>query len=264
MSTPDFDPELERRWRALSTEAPAPRVDEAIRAAARRAAARHATRRRPTWQRLVPFAAAAAVGVIAFVLVRQGPTPVPTATPQSAPTTVPAPVAAPAPSPVAPMAEESTSARSKAPPAVATESREREVAREQRIADAPSPQAPATDDIAGALRAHVPDATRAIEVPGSARATAEGDEGLPARLADRVKADAATRLGVDPAAVTLVSAEAVTWSDGSLGCRTPGEMAIQVLTPGFRVVVDAGGTRLVYHTDTREQFRFCPRAGAVR
>ncbi|MBV6423662.1 MAG: hypothetical protein NAOJABEB_01463 [Steroidobacteraceae bacterium] len=286
MSTPDFDPELERRWRGLSTEEPGPTIDEAIRAAARRTAAQGAMRRRPTWQRVTPFAAAAAVGVIAFVLVRQSPAPapaparmpVPAATTAPATTTAPAATTAPAPSAVAPTAVEPSApaprqaatsdlptTQAKAPPSAATESSAREIAQKQRSAEpAPPPKASTADEIAGMLRAHAPAAARAIEVPAPARAHGEGDEGLPAHLADRVRADAATRLGVDPDAVTLVRAEAVTWSDGSLGCRTPGEMAIQVLTPGFRVVVEAGGTQLVYHTDTRDQVRFCPRAGAVR
>jgi hypothetical protein len=66
-------------------------------------------------------------------------------------------------------------------------------------------------------------------------------------------------MGIEPEEVTIVAVEAVTWADGALGCRRPGELAIQVLTPGYRVDVDAAGKRLVYHTDMRAQIRVCER-----
>ncbi len=44
----------------------------------------------------------------------------------------------------------------------------------------------------------------------------------------------------------LVSSEAVTWPDSSLGCPSPGVMYTQALVDGLRVVVDAGGRRWDY------------------
>lgn len=40
---------------------------------------------------------------------------------------------------------------------------------------------------------------------------------------------------------TVTSAMAVTWNDSSLGCPKPGMMYSQVITPGFRVLVEADG-----------------------
>ncbi len=66
-------------------------------------------------------------------------------------------------------------------------------------------------------------------------------QGVPPAVVQAAVADAAARAGVDPAAVTVVSAEAVTFPDGGLGCPEPGMMYTHVLTPGYRVVVEAGG-----------------------
>jgi hypothetical protein len=63
------------------------------------------------------------------------------------------------------------------------------------------------------------------------------------------RADLAQRLGLAPEAIKLVSVEAVEWSDASLGCPQPGMMYAQVITPGFLVVLEAGGATYTYHTD---------------
>jgi hypothetical protein len=81
-----------------------------------------------------------------------------------------------------------------------------------------------------------------------------------AALVDPVVADAATRLAVDPAAVTLVSIDAVTWNDGSLGCPKPGEMYTQALVDGHRIVVAAAGATLDYRVTGPGAFRICENA----
>lgn len=45
---------------------------------------------------------------------------------------------------------------------------------------------------------------------------------------------------------TVTSAQSVTWNDSSLGCPKPGMMYSQVLTPGLRVLVEAGGKAYDY------------------
>lgn len=67
---------------------------------------------------------------------------------------------------------------------------------------------------------------------------------------------AAAETGVDPADVVVVSAEAVTWGDGSLGCPQPGMMYTQALVDGYRVVVEAGGRELDYRVGNGEP-RLC-------
>jgi hypothetical protein len=79
-------------------------------------------------------------------------------------------------------------------------------------------------------------------------------------LVQPVIADAAARLGVEPSAVALISIEAVTWNDGSLGCPKPGEMYTQALVDGHRIVVGAGTTTLDYRVTGPGAFRVCENA----
>jgi hypothetical protein len=66
-------------------------------------------------------------------------------------------------------------------------------------------------------------------------------------VVERARVDLAGRLGVEESAIEVVSAEAVTWSDGSLGCPQPGMMYTQALVEGARVVLSYGGTLYPYH-----------------
>ena len=75
-------------------------------------------------------------------------------------------------------------------------------------------------------------------------------------LADLV-ADAAERAGVDPAAVEVVQAEFVTWSDGSLGCPEPGMFYTQALVDGYHVILRAGDDELDYRLSTAGEVRLC-------
>jgi hypothetical protein len=84
-----------------------------------------------------------------------------------------------------------------------------------------------------------------------------GKNEAPAAILDKVRADAATRAGVDAAAVKLVSSEAVMWPNGALGCGKPGEMVTQAIVPGFRIELEANGQRYSYHTSERGRFRLC-------
>jgi hypothetical protein len=88
----------------------------------------------------------------------------------------------------------------------------------------------------------------------------------PAVLADLTRAaieDAAQRTSVRVADVTVLSAESVTWPDGSLGCPQPGMNYTQALVPGYRILVQAGGQVLRYHAGTRGAVKFCPEGQAV-
>jgi len=69
--------------------------------------------------------------------------------------------------------------------------------------------------------------------------------------------DLAERLEVDRETIEVIAVEAVEWSDASLGCPEPGQMYAQVVTPGFRVVLETGGERHLYHTNTGRSLAFC-------
>lgn len=78
-----------------------------------------------------------------------------------------------------------------------------------------------------------------------------------------VMADAARRTGIAPSTLKVVSADAVTWPDGSLGCPQPGMMYTQALVPGYRVRLQAGEQVLDYHASARGSFVLCPADRAV-
>jgi hypothetical protein len=71
-------------------------------------------------------------------------------------------------------------------------------------------------------------------------------------------ADASRRTGLATDALLVTSAEAVTWSDGSLGCPQPGMMYTQALVPGYRVRLRGPSGEMDYHASTRGALVLCP------
>lgn len=59
--------------------------------------------------------------------------------------------------------------------------------------------------------------------------------------------DLAERLGAPAADIEIVSAEEVTWPDGSLGCPEPGTSYTQALVDGSKVVLRYEDRVFVYH-----------------
>jgi hypothetical protein len=59
----------------------------------------------------------------------------------------------------------------------------------------------------------------------------------------------AAELGLSPADVTVLSVEEMQWSDSSLGCPQPGMMYAQVITPGYRILLEANGETYDVHTN---------------
>ncbi len=90
-----------------------------------------------------------------------------------------------------------------------------------------------------------PDPTTTSEVQPVTTEPSYGAELSP--VVERARADLATRLGVEESAIEVVSAEFVTWSDGSLGCPQPGMMYTQALVEGSRVVLGYEGKLYPYH-----------------
>ena len=64
---------------------------------------------------------------------------------------------------------------------------------------------------------------------------------------DLAMADLAARLSVNPAAITVTVVEPIDWPDASLGCPQPGMMYAQVVTPGYRIVLEVDGKSYEYH-----------------
>ena len=56
-------------------------------------------------------------------------------------------------------------------------------------------------------------------------------------------------LGLPVEKIKLISTEAVDWPDGCLGVQEEGLMCTQVITPGFRVILEANGRQVEYRTN---------------
>lgn len=68
-------------------------------------------------------------------------------------------------------------------------------------------------------------------------------------LVDLAKADLSRRKGLSLEGIRLVSLEEVDWANGSLGFPKPGMVYIQVIIPGYRLLLSDGVQTYEYHTD---------------
>ncbi|MCT9818944.1 hypothetical protein N3K63_01450 [Microbacterium sp. W1N] len=96
----------------------------------------------------------------------------------------------------------------------------------------------------------------ATTTPGVIAPTGTPAEVPPARWS-AIEDDLAGR-GVTAAPV-LVSAENVTFNDGSLGCAAPGQSYTQAQIDGMRVVVEADGTTYDYRFGNGDTPQLCTR-----
>ncbi|MGC9399570.1 MAG: hypothetical protein ACP5HM_10600 [Anaerolineae bacterium] len=89
----------------------------------------------------------------------------------------------------------------------------------------------------------------------------------PAEVIEAAKRLVAERKGVPETALTVARAEAVEWRNACLGCAGPDEMCAMVMTPGYRLVLQAGDISYTVHTNKDgTAARICEGAGggAVR
>ena len=82
------------------------------------------------------------------------------------------------------------------------------------------------------------------------------DPGLE-KIVTEVKDDLAQRLKIDLVHIELKEVASVTWPDGSLGCGKPGTEYLQVVTPGFHILLEADGQVFSYHTNTSNVIILC-------
>lgn len=99
----------------------------------------------------------------------------------------------------------------------------------------------------------------AVEVAGAPPPAAPAVAGV--GLGEVVRAareDAARRMGMAAELMVLVSAESVTWSDGSLGCPQPDVLYTQALVPGYRIRLRGPDGEMDYHASARGALVLCP------
>lgn len=76
-------------------------------------------------------------------------------------------------------------------------------------------------------------------------------------LIERIKEDLVSRLAIPADEIALVEVTAVEWSDSSLDCPQPGMSYLQVITPGYRIVLQVNNQAYEYHTNRDSHFVFC-------
>lgn len=81
--------------------------------------------------------------------------------------------------------------------------------------------------------------------------------GMLDELVEQAKKDLAKRLSITLSQISVVQAREVTWSDSSLGCPKPGMMYMQVLSPGFQIILRAEGRDFEYHAGRSGSAFYC-------
>ena len=82
-------------------------------------------------------------------------------------------------------------------------------------------------------------------------------DGIPSEVWQAILTDLERRLGTPMEDVSVLTAAAETWSDGSLGCPKDGEMYTQALVDGYQVVVEVAGTEYDYRVGSGTDVRLC-------
>ena len=77
------------------------------------------------------------------------------------------------------------------------------------------------------------------------------------KLVQDVRVDLSGKLDIDVDAIETVSVEEVMWRDSSLGCPLPDMAYLQVITPGFRITLQADGQTYYYHSKDTSNFVLC-------
>jgi hypothetical protein len=71
------------------------------------------------------------------------------------------------------------------------------------------------------------------------------------------RANLAKVLGLPEEEILVQLVEPVDWPDASLGCPEPDKMYAQVITAGYRVMLEAGGQNFEYHTGQGDSAVLC-------
>jgi hypothetical protein len=110
----------------------------------------------------------------------------------------------------------------------------------------------------GAPAAEITAAPASDAYPG-APATAPSGQGKEAEtaLVGLAKQDLAKQLSVAADQILVVSVTPTDWPDSSLGCPKPGMAYAQVITPGFRIILEQAQKQYAYHTNQTDQVVLC-------
>lgn len=100
---------------------------------------------------------------------------------------------------------------------------------------------------------------RRSKLPEKVPPTQESEtiEEVPEGIMKSILDDLVERTGAERDAVEIRQAHSRVWSDGSLGCPKPGQIYPQVLTEGYRVVLEYNGKKYDYRATRRGFFFLC-------
>lgn len=122
----------------------------------------------------------------------------------------------------------------------------------QMLPAARGPQETSTPDPAASEKARTPEPT--ITSMASTPEPAVPEEAR--RLVDLAKADLSRRKSASLEQIKVVSVEETTWLNGSLGFPKPGMVYIQVIIPGYRIIMSDGAQTYEYHTDMSQRIEY--------
>src|ERR1700737_1437685 len=71
-------------------------------------------------------------------------------------------------------------------------------------------------------------------------------------IVDRARRDLAQRLGISESDTAIKSVEPVDFPDAALGAPLEDEMSAQVITPGWRITLEANGKSYEYRATARQ------------
>ena len=91
---------------------------------------------------------------------------------------------------------------------------------------------------------------------GSASSGTSAPEGIPDAVWAAILADLERQTG-GPSDPEVVSADAVTWNDGSLGCPEAGQAYTQALVDGYQVILEVDGERYDYRVGSGSAVKLC-------
>jgi len=136
-----------------------------------------------------------------------------------------------------------------------------------------APAAAPTTVPAATATAPAPSTITATPIPGASGAPGGGSTALATATAPRqvtpmsaypsvvqlAATNLAKELNIAPDRVEIRSVEQREWSDSSLGCPEPGRAYMQVITPGYKVILFASGREHEYHTNMQSMAIRCPK-----
>lgn len=76
-------------------------------------------------------------------------------------------------------------------------------------------------------------------------------------LIEGAKDDLALRLSIPINQISLIEATEVEWSDSSMDCPQPGMEYLQVITPGYRILLGFSGNVYEYHSNRDTYVIYC-------